>query len=205
MKRLVKTISILLMIGLLLFLGIQLFDWYTTSSAPWQVELCASLNATKSEAFLITLPDEDLKLRALSPESRTAIPALLEMFVRGRHSIELFWWKHKNRATRCFVMALFFCAEDHEAGLGPWGPDFKYNSKRFDEQESLERSEELSFIFEYRSALAREIAQVLQKRDIEKYNTTYKNYFGRMGLIWFLRPLPRCCTQAKIENTADKE
>lgn len=202
MKYAVNTGRIALLLITLLLLSLGTLKAHAATPTAWQIELCGCLNEMMSGTFYTALSDGALEQNALALESHIAIPTIFELFVRGTHDIELFWWKHENRAARCFAMALYLCATDE----GPaWMPDFEFSIERFNEEERQERSEEHAFILEYRSALARKIAQILQKRDSEKYHSEYKVYFGAMGRFWFTKPLPGWCKNATIEHVDNAE
>ncbi len=167
---------------------------FAATPPAWQVEFCLRLHEMRAGEFLDTALAGFLELQAVALDNRPAIPAIFEMFVRGEHEIKIFWWKHENRAVRCFVMALYLCA----TAEGPsWLPEFELYFSRFNEQEKLERREEQAFILEYRSSLAGVIAEILQQRDMEQYTSKYEPYFGNMAKAGFGKRLPRWCEHAE--------
>ncbi len=182
---------------ILVCLACQSCDAFEQTLPPaWQVELCTQLADLKAGRFFELVVDEPVMTETLALDAETAIPAVLEMFVRHNHSheVEIFWWAHETRSTRCFTLALYLCATNE----GPsWMPEFERNIKRFNEKEQQERQEELQFILDHRSALAVIIAQILQKRSPEIYHSEFEGYFGIMAKVGLGKRLPNWCTNAK--------
>ena len=56
-----------------------------------------------------------------------------------------------------------------------------------------ERHEEWVFVLEHGSALAKISAEILHKRDSEKYRTTYKMYFDAITTAKVGKRLPSWC------------
>jgi hypothetical protein len=161
----------------------------------WQNELCVCLKKLATGKIGIDADkalDGALELQASVIESEIAIPAIFEMWFRNVQNIELFWWKQESRATRCFVMALYLCATDEPVS---WVPNFDRYIIRFNRKEQEEREEEQEFIIEHRSGLAGLIAQILKKRDIERYNSDFKDYFGAMERRKIGKSLPKWCDE----------
>ncbi len=159
--------------------------------AAWKIELCMQLYALKAGNFFENDSEGVLKDNADALESSDAIPAIFEMFFRGEHDIvEMAWWKQENRAARCFAMALYLCATSEGTS---WVPEFDLYLERFNDQEKHERKEEQAFILAYRSALAEKLVEILRHRDSEKYNSTFKAYFGTMSNMGIGKDLPNWC------------
>jgi hypothetical protein len=204
MKPIIKAVSPYRVFVILLLLSVSTFEGHAAPPAPWQVELCASLNELNSGNFIDeTFPgiEASLDMGASSfQDSDAAIRAILEIFVRNIEDIELYWWESENRAARCFVIALYLCARDEDA---PGMPEFARDITRFNARETQERRGELAFVLEYRSVLAGVLAEILQKRVRENYHSVYKDSFGVMAEAGLGKLLPGWCTQAKIENPVE--
>ncbi|MBN1833014.1 MAG: hypothetical protein JW896_12985 [Deltaproteobacteria bacterium] len=171
-----------------------------TQLQPWQNEFCLCLRQLVDGNTKIATAkalDGALEGQALSIESEIAIPAIFELWFRNQQSIELLWWKQENRATRCFVMALYLCATDEPVS---WIPNFARYITRFNQKEQEERQEEQKFILTYRSSIAGLIAQALEKRDSMKYNSEFKNFFGNVAESKIGSDLPVECSEEYIEK-----
>jgi hypothetical protein len=175
----------------ILFLSMSISLGYATTPSEWQIELCESLHALKSGDFLDPTLQELSTLALSLQDSDTAIKAILEIFVEGTQGTEIFWWKSENRAARCFLLALKVRYNDEY-----WLSDIESYIKRFNEHEQQERSEELAFVLAYRSGLAGTLADILKKRDIDKYNSEFKGFEG-VATMKLGKPLPDWCHAAQ--------
>lgn len=164
-----------------------------SQSKPWQREFCIHLKqiaAGELGANLHKALDGVLETHAIGIDSETSIPAILEMWSRGSFNVELLWWKQENRATRCFLMALYLCATTEPVA---WVPFFDGYIERFNEMEQRQRKQEQSFILEHRSAIAGLIGQSLKRKNIDEYNSKHKPYYGAMEELCLGKPLPKWC------------
>ena len=166
--------------------------------ASWKIELCLRLNKMSAGDSFTTAHNGALSLYANDLESDVAVPAILEMLIRGKHDIELFWWKQENRVTRCFVLALYLCATSERVC---WIPEFDLYIERFNEEEKQERKEELEFVLMHRSALAGVIASILQKRNYHSKSIFSYNTYQNMEREKLGKSLPQWCQDVcKMNN-----
>lgn len=166
----------------------------SANGSDWKVEFCKRLNGVANGELKVQLDPEyisGMETQALAFDSEIAIPAILAIWVQGeKFNAELFWWRQENRASRCFIMSLYLCATDEEVS---WVPDFLRYIDRFNKKEKNDRLQEIKFISNHRSAIAKHIAESIKAIDIEKYNAEFKTYYGYMYKKEIGEDLPKWC------------
>lgn len=94
--------------------------------------------------------------------------SIVELWAAGQHDfIELLWWQKDDRETRAFIVALYWCshpppredAQDWPASVA----DFNGHAGRFASPERELRVDETRFVRKHLSAIASELAKVLEK------------------------------------------
>jgi hypothetical protein len=164
-----------------------------SQSTPWQREFCTGLEQIATGevgANLEKMSDGVLETHVSGIDSETSIPAILEMWSRGSFNVELLWWKQENRATRCFLMALYLCATTEPVA---WVPFFDGYIERFNKTEQGQRKEEQKFVLEHRSAIAGLIGQSLKRKSAGEYNAKHKAYYEAVQELGLGKPLPKWC------------
>ena len=193
MKCHMKTKRIFLMICLYSVLLFPLPGHAMSPSPPeWQIALCQNLNSLKGGKFLDPEIQDLHTLASVYSDSEVAMQAILEILIEETQDIDFFWWKSENRPVRCFILALIKLPYPDDY----WLAASQSAIKRFREPEAQERSEELAFVLEHRSAFAGVIAEILRKRDSEKYASEF-TIFKDVGKLNLGEPFPNWCQNAK--------
>jgi hypothetical protein len=169
-------------------ISVSLFGSTTIANAnnlkqmSWQNDFCFGLQQLitsevtsfeKSDSLLAFL-----EIHAAGIDSKSSIPAIMEIFSEKLLDVERFWWTQENPATRCFVLSLYLCATDEPV---TWVPNFEYHIKRFNDAESKARKAEFVFVAKHRSHIAKILAQVLKKRGVTEKNKHEYLLFKEMG------------------------
>lgn len=97
-------------------------------------------------------------------DGSTAIPGVFELWShKEKEIVELTWWKHENRVTRTFVLALFYTQESRKTRM-----DFGWEIKRFEKEEREHRQEELAFVMKNIEKLRETIDALFEERQEAK-------------------------------------
>ncbi|MCP4609309.1 MAG: hypothetical protein GY845_11405 [Planctomycetes bacterium] len=146
--------------------------------SSWQKEFCSNLRKMATgELKYFSTDDSRLEMAASIIDSKTTMPAILELWIRERVNIDSFWWSHEDRATRCFIMALFPKAisfpKDRARPVFV-GPDFEAYINRLNNEEKKKRNEEKKFVLDHLSAIAGLILKSLEKKNYKGDSVKYK-------------------------------
>jgi hypothetical protein len=93
--------------------------------------------------------------------SQAGIDAAIEMWRRGKiEYLELVWWRQENRTVRTVILSLFYTQLKMTTSDTP---QFKSYLRKFFDDERMQRSEELDFVFKNEKQLNQLLASVLVK------------------------------------------
>lgn len=129
------------------------------SEDKWENSLINQLTQMTKEkidsTILVEEADELIRLASVL-DYNVSFPALMSIWFQER-SVELFWWKKDDPVTRAFIIALYICGYNEMTSVVP---NFEYSSKRFNDEESLLRREELDFVRKNKSKLAKLLVKI---------------------------------------------
>ena len=138
---------------------------------------CKNTKKSVNEAF--KQDTAVLKQRANLLDKSDSFSALLTLWIRGEEEfVRLKWWEKDDKESRLVITAIILCEriEDDETN------EFIWRAKRFENVESLERINEISFVLSNRKLFATQICRILQaqqqnenlKRRLEDYEYVAK-------------------------------
>ena len=146
-------------------------------------EFVSALTALKNEAIKENLSDFELLVEKKSATaSRTeSWGPILRLWATGqRDFIELLWWHKDDRETRAFIVALYWCSHPPPSENAPGWPasvaDFSGHAGRFASPEKELRVDETRFVRKHLSAIAKELADVLEKSKSSNATQLAKRY-----------------------------
>ena len=146
--------------------------------STWQKAYCQNLRALAAGNLEYSSNNNsNLKMAASIPDSKTAIPAIFELWIQEKVDVEYFWWVQEDRATRCFILSLFPKAihfpEDRPRPVFV-GPNFDTYIDRFNSKEKQERNEEKDFVIQHLSSIAGLIIESIEKKGLKTDNINQK-------------------------------
>jgi hypothetical protein len=127
-------------------------------------EFSALLRQTEPRLTKLDINESEVSLRqgilGIDPPGHAMIP-LLKLWQMGKiDSVELTWWRQRDRATRLTVLALFYTQLRMDVS---GSPNFEIYLQLFTEEQQKERSEELKFILKNLDALRPELSKLTHR------------------------------------------
>jgi hypothetical protein len=137
--------------------------------------------AIKGNLTAVEIAAAKLAAKASRPED--SWPSILQLWVaEQRDFVELLWWQKDDRETRAFVVALFWCSQPPpREDVRQWPAsiaDFTNHASRFDSTEKSNRIDEARFVRKHLSAVAKELALVLQNSVSSNSGHLLKQYMA---------------------------
>lgn len=108
------------------------------------------------------------KMAAKASRPEDSWPSIVQLWVDQQHDfIELLWWQKDDRETRALIVALYWCSQPPPGEDAHQWPaavtDFSRHAGRFASLERELRTDETRFVRKHLSAIANELAGLLQK------------------------------------------
>jgi hypothetical protein len=170
------------------------FVWSTSVKAEddWQKVFYANLRQIHSKDYqkepsLAEIAGATMQLDSKMPELE--FPALFKLWLSDySDQVELHWWKSRNRSTRTFAVALFYCAYDLKMDHLP---SFLVEAERFQPEEAKQRKEETAFVLSHRGEIAGILAKctegIRREKDLHDRYETQVDLAGNWAMVPLLR------------------
>jgi hypothetical protein len=147
-------------------------------------EFVPALASLKKAAIKESLSDFELaaaKMAAKASRPEDSWPSIMRLWVaQQRDFVELLWWQKDDRETRAFIVALYWCSHPPPLEDAQHWPasvaDFSGHAGRFASPEKELRVDETRLVRKHLSAIAKELAEVLEKSKASNVAQLAKRY-----------------------------